>query len=189
MSSDLTTRVIDSMSLDEFRSDVSNAMRDILNLSSCPLPVVARLESGELVPPPQSMPQPSDVLYIGLPNSEEAIDLITQVIDSQPPYVVPEEAGVYATASIGATRRPLEYALAAAVIVTLARRSSQVITDNALLWCSNLESDPEDFVRLISLKNPQGDLVSSAAAFYSHLPVGQRKKAVLGGARQEDEKS
>lgn len=172
MSSDLITRFSTAIPLDTFRAEVDSVMRALLGgMKTLPSVEVGRIEAGKILPPPQFVPDPEHVIVIGLDGLEEEILLTPVTIDPAPPLVSIEESGTYVTASVGRTRKPLEYVLAASVIVVLAKYSSQLVMDDAFLWTSRAESEPDEFVDAIRLKEFSGDIGKAARAFYSSLPV------------------
>jgi hypothetical protein len=178
MSLDLTTRVSVTLALDLFKSEAGSVARALLGgASALPAVKVAIMEGGNTLPPPQLIPDSEQILLIGMEGLEEEILLIPLRIDPAPPFVTREESGTYVTASVGLTRRPLEYVLAAAVIIVLARHSSENVIDPGLAWNSREESAPNQFFDTVRLRELSEDASAASKIFYSCLPLSRGKKA------------
>jgi hypothetical protein len=84
---------------------------------------------------------------------EDAVVITESEIGVFLPQVTPDEANRWATMSVVGRRTPTSYLLAAAVAIALARKAGTVVMDDALTWCSELESSPDEFLTKGSSRN------------------------------------
>jgi hypothetical protein len=80
------------------------------------------------------------------------------------------ERGKWVTLSVGAMRTPLEYVLAVALAIALARELSTTILDEALFWTKTYEQAPQALVDRLRLQRSSDSPAAAAEELYRSLP-------------------
>jgi hypothetical protein len=147
--------------------EVARALAALLGTSDFPIVEIEVL--------PKLKPRHSASLLVRFQGMEDAVVITESEIGVCLPQVTPDEANRWATMS-AVGRTPTSYLLAAAVAIALARKAGTVVLDDALFWCSELESPPDEFLAKLRLQSPASALEEGTDRFYQGLLLGRRRK-------------
>jgi hypothetical protein len=151
MSVDLTLDGVRPIRVTPLLPKISAVLIDLLDLTTSPTLTLARLEQGELVPviTDQMGTDGSPLLFISIAGEEETVQLVG-CSDSL-------------TVSIGGPRSNLQYALGAAVAITLAREFTGVVWDDRKFFGDQVRTTPEALLEQLRVAGPNDDYHEAAS--------------------------
>jgi hypothetical protein len=173
MSSDLSVRLTRPINIVELVQEVVTVTRELLNVASIPLLKVFRLESGARYPVTSGIIEHhGQGFVVKIEGFDEAVS-ITVIEIPHDSMILANESGLWAGVAVAAMRTPLEFALAASVVVALARLSNTTIVDDGLVWTPFLEQSPDDFVKKVMVHEQYSDPRVAADCMYLKRPLGR----------------
>ena len=172
MSIGLTTKIVAGIEVDDLIPEVSQALRDVLNLSVSPPLKSERfdVDSAHWQPltGPHQLDTSSPLLGVSVQGEPEmaSISIYERTAERfTAPDWKPEELGKRASMEVCGVRTGLSFALVAAVSLAIARRSGGLISDEMRFYSSSFDSSPDEFLRSTRLGSSLGHYRAAAAQF------------------------
>ena len=108
---------------------------------------------------------------VGLEGMEDYISMCTSNLPLQPPYVNEDEAGIWLGVCVGHKKSPIEFALAAAIAISIARKLNVNIQDDGCRWNDDFQISADEFYETIRIDRMNGDTKSKLKKFYNKLKL------------------
>jgi hypothetical protein len=175
MSTDLSVKLNRPIETGRLVRTAETTMRELLALLYTPTLNIKRVEAGIRHIVTSELIEKKQMFVVGMEGHREEVAVVVHEIP-QHPSIPEDEVGLWTGVTVGAMRTPLEYAMAAAVAIALAREVKADVIDDALLWNRIEAQKPDDFLKAIKVCGEFEDIHSAAEAMYTAAPVGQYRK-------------
>jgi hypothetical protein len=173
VSSDLSVKLTRAVPFAELIPQAELALGEILAVPEAAVLRVEEVEKGVTRPVTRgAIDSHGPMLLIGIEGGEEVVGVTVCDLPELYPHMPEEEAGPWASIAVGATRTPLEFALAASVAIALARLLNTKIVDDGAVWSLTREREPGEFTRALSVRGRFADIRGAAESLRAAMPVG-----------------
>ncbi|MFD2328617.1 hypothetical protein ACFSR7_05090 [Cohnella sp. GCM10020058] len=173
MSSDLSVKVIHSIPLNSFVSLMHNSLKQLLSIENLP-ELIFKNDGDELtvaIEVDTVIGLKGQYILIGIRDMPDAVIMMFYEVEDHPPHVTPEEVGIWGLISVGASKSPAEFAIAAAAAVALSSTQLSVILDNGCVWSSSFEVNVQDLMEKLTVKSKGENFYESAKNMFSMMKI------------------
>ena len=162
----------DTTAIGELLPRVSDALQDILRLRVAPRIVAEEwLECDKKTIEPQTISTKAGMIsfkILGEPDVAYLHYFVSAV------HELGDKASPQAGVIVGSGRRPLDFALAAAVAAALARENNSEVVDDTPYFSDELEQSADLFIESVRVKQPFADYRDAGQVFFQGL-YGERR--------------
>jgi hypothetical protein len=170
MSSSLSVKILDQLSIHDLTDKTEILLKRILNNVEFPKIIVNEVENGRRILPKESMIGKSGQYFlIGFEGCQDTISLSVIDVPLQLPYVTEDEAGKWVEISVGAVKSPSEFVLAAAVASAIAITNNLDIIDDGCIWNKEFKQSVEVFIENITVQEKTKDYKEAASILFDGL--------------------
>ena len=170
MSASLSVKVLDSLSIQDLILKTEFILRKILNGVEIPRIIVNEMQNGEcFLPNERFIGKNGQFILIGFFNCSDSVSLSIIEVQLKLPYILEDEAGRWAKISVGTTKSPVEFALAAAVAGAFTIKKNTDIIDDGCVWTKEFKQQYKLFIERISVQVKVKDYTDASNLFFNKL--------------------
>lgn len=147
MSLDLNVKLTKDIKLKDLLANCRQELIRLTDFQEMPYLQASLMEAGiKAVPGEDYILTADDLMLINFRDHSDIVSIVITELELFPPYVMEEEAGIWAGISVQGGNRT-KILLAAGIALSLAQMCNTGIEDDRMFWCKRRSSSYEEFFK------------------------------------------